>query len=827
MIIARREFLKLLGVTAGAVGLGGCLDDWFVPDDLVALAQRGPGIESFAQTVCGLCEGRCGLTVRLVDGLPVGVKGNPRHPLNRGGLCPVGQGALEVLYAPGRLQTPLRRGSDGALHPVGWDEALDEIAGRLRRLVAEGEGHRVALYTREPDQLWLDLARRFLHALGSANLAGPHGAAAVPYRLMQGLDALPGIDLARADLVLSFGLDLFEDGPAPVHAISALVGSRDTGERAALIHVGTRMSPSSSKAEERVAVRPGTHGALALGIAHVLVREGRYDRRFVAEHTAGFEDWTDRRGRRRTGFRRLLLERYYPDRAARLCGCDPARIIQLGRRLARAGRPVALVGGEAACGSNASWTAMAVHALNALLGSFERPGGLALGPPIPLTPLEPLPEPAAGEEHDLFAPRPGSSAFGVDPVAALIAGSDGAKTPVEVLVVSGGDPLYESPAADRLRPAMERIPLVVVCTPFVDDTAAAVADLVLPSPVFLETWEAFTTPATVPFSVLGLAHPVVEPLFGGRHPGDVLLDLARRVGAPVDAALPWEAYETYLRHRIEGLVTSGQGTVISGSFEEAWVDYLEERGWRFLEQGSSETFWADLAREGGWWNPELPHHDKARLFATPSGRFEFHSSALEERFRELGAAGGEVPAESDEALTRGIAALGLVADLDEACLPHFEPPLTPGEGDVLAVPFRPMTARGSLAAVSPMVLEMFGYPVLTGWETWAELSPETARELHLADGDRVSLEAQGGAAIEAVVRVRPGAVAGVAHLPLGLGHRGLAGVGAGVGANPLDVVAGVEDPLSGELSPAPTRVRVRLLERRRHGGPAPLAEGIA
>jgi len=160
-------------------------------------------------------------------------------------------------------------------------------------------------------------------------------------------------------------------------------------------------------------------------------------------------------------------------------------------------------------------------------------------------------------------------------------------------------------------------------------------------------------------------------------------------------------------------------------------------------------------------------------------------------------------------------------------MPHFEPPRDLGEGDLVAIPFRPVTSRGTLAAVSPMVLEMFGYPLLSGWETWAELSAETAHEMDLADGDRVSLEAEDGAAVEAVVRVRPGAAAGLVHLPLGLGHRGLGGVAAGIGANPLDVIAGGRDSLSGALSPAPTRVRVRLIERRRHGGPAPIEGGHA
>ena len=120
-----------------------------------------------------------------------------------------------------------------------------------------------------------------------------------------GIGQVPGFDLGKADLVMSFGLDLFEDGSAPLHAISSVVGSRATEERAALLYAGTRLSSGSSKAEIYVPIEPGTHGALALGVAHVLVREGNYDKAFVAEHTFGFDDWGDDRGRERLGFRRL------------------------------------------------------------------------------------------------------------------------------------------------------------------------------------------------------------------------------------------------------------------------------------------------------------------------------------------------------------------------------------------------------------------------------------------------------------------------------------------------------------------------------------------
>ena len=86
MILARREFLQFLGISTGAVGLSACDNDWSTLDRLIEKARLGPGEERFRHTICGLCEGGCGVTVRLVDGLPVGLKGNPRHPLSRGGL---------------------------------------------------------------------------------------------------------------------------------------------------------------------------------------------------------------------------------------------------------------------------------------------------------------------------------------------------------------------------------------------------------------------------------------------------------------------------------------------------------------------------------------------------------------------------------------------------------------------------------------------------------------------------------------------------------------------------------------------------------------------
>jgi anaerobic selenocysteine-containing dehydrogenase len=762
------------------------------------------------------------MTVRLVDGLPVGLKGNPHHPLNRGGLCPVGQAGLDVRYSTARLRTPQRQGQ-GGLEPTTWETALEEIASRLRELRGANQGQRVALLTGTADQLFLELAQQIAHSMGSPHVARLDETVVTPYLLSQGTDEAPGFDLEHSDLVLALGFDLYEDGPAPLHAISAMVGTRPAERRTTLIHVGTRQSPTASKAEEHLVVRPGSYAALALGVAHVLVREGGYDRDFVAQHTFGFDDWTDERGERRLGFRRLLLERYYPERAAQLCGLDAASIVRVARRFANASSPIALIGGAATSATNTTWTVLAVQALNALIGAFDRPGGIFFPRAIPMQPLPPLPEAASDLGSSLFAASESNAAlFGIDPVEALADAVLSDSNPIDILFVAECDPAHQSPAWPRLLEAFERVPLVVALTPFLDETARR-ADIVLPTHVPLEDWRVSTTPATVSFSVLGIARPVVESI-DTRHAADLLLELAGR-SAPESAemaALPWKTYEGYLEDRLEGLAISGEGAIVTGSFEEDWKHFLEERGWRFLEHKRPQDFWRDLTHNAAWWNPVRAQTDLPRLFATPSGRYEFHSQTLERRLRELGSRVDGTSAEEDS-LRVAARALGLQVESDEVCLPHYEPALEGGEGPLTLLPFRPITARGEFGSNSRMLMEMFGYTVFSGWQTWAEFSSETAHALDVEDGDLVALESDRGS-IEAVVRVMPWGAAEAVHVPLGLGREV---EGRRIGANPVDVVPLLRDPISGALALDSTRVNLRLVRRRQHGGPAPRHGGHA
>ena len=303
MLLPRRDFLRLMGGAAGATAVGSCGKLWRVPDKLVELAQRGPGIESHLNTVCGLCEGGCGMTVRLVDDLPVGLKGNPQHPLNRGGLCPVGHAGLDVLYSPqpSHVQPLRRNGPTASCEPTRpGRKRFAEITSRLAELrTAERRRHRIALLSGEPDLLFGDqLAARFAagagleqHRGGRGDLASPSVPAHPRHRPNPRLRPcrLRPRPLLRPRSVRG------RPGTACTRSPRWSAAAPTVDARGAVVHIGTRLSPSAARAEERVlGDAPAPHGAVRSRNRPGPGARGALRRCASSASTpSGFEDWTD------------------------------------------------------------------------------------------------------------------------------------------------------------------------------------------------------------------------------------------------------------------------------------------------------------------------------------------------------------------------------------------------------------------------------------------------------------------------------------------------------------------------------------------------------
>jgi anaerobic selenocysteine-containing dehydrogenase len=775
MTLRRREFLKAVSGAAAAAGCGPLLACRARAASKARRAEPPPrgAPESWVVSTCGACPGGCGIRARLVAGRLVGIAGNPLHPVNRGGLCPLGLAGAHALYHPDRVRGPLVRtgaGGSGELRPATWDEALAVVTARLRDLRERGLSHTVALVDGTRG-LSRQVAARFLAAYGSPhhlcgrpwNDLGP----SAPLRAMQGVEAAAVHDLENAAFVLAFGSGWLEGAASPVGAARAYAIARRgrRSGRVRVVHVEPRLSTSAARADEWIPIVPGTEGTLALGLMHMVLREGLESREFLEEWSTGFEP-----------LRAAVLRDFDPESVSERTGVPVATIIRVARHFAST-RPAVAIGDErGGPGAQSPATAIAIHALNAVVGAVHAPGGVLVPPEPPLDPLPAAPRDEAAARGLSFPGISEPDRAGGD-LAALQAWLEGGGAhPVHLLMAYGSDPIAALGGGERARAALRRVPFLVSFASFLDETAR-LADVVLPDHVYLEKWQDDPTSTPRGFPVLGLRRPVLPPRHDTRHAAEVLAQLGRGSGGAAGEALRWRDFVEVVRRSARGIHRSGRGALFDVPDAEAWVVTMETNGWRASAFGSFDEFWQGLEARGGWWDPLYDFGERGRVLRTPSRRFEFAplAGALEEH------------------APRGRAALLAAADVP-ASYPlrlHLYP-LFAAFGD----------SQGPL----PWVQDVLGRELGESWCTWVELAPSDAAGLGIADGARVKVESAAGA-VEGRARVYPGVRPGVAAMPMGPG-----GAGGGTCRRALAGGAGaLVGPAPGRATPAraDTWVRVR------------------
>jgi anaerobic selenocysteine-containing dehydrogenase len=738
------------------------------------------------KTTCALCPSGCGLDVRVVDGKAVKIEGNPLHPLNQGVCCLKGQASLELLYSPERIERPrVQTGSRGSgdWKEISWEEALSLLAGKLSELRQAGEAHSLALIHGDTRGQQRSLIHRFAEAYGTPNVISRESLGEQAVRqacfLTQGVRGLPVYDLNNANYVMTFGGNLLESSRNVIGALASLAFMRrGRPQRGKLVAAHPRLSLTAIKADEWVPVRPGTYAALALGMANVIISSKLYDEAFVRDFTFGFEDFEDEAGARHMGFKRLVLDRYSLDRVASITGVAAETIARLAGEFATNRPAVAVLPTETAelCSGNSLYTALAIHALNALVGSIDTPGGV-LVQRFPAVAEWPAYTPDEAALVGLAQERLDGAGTGAFPLAASayaeLAGRILAEKPypVKAVLLLNANPVYDLPGS-RFAEALLKAPFVASFASTLDESAAH-ADLILPASTFLEVWGDDYLEGTG-FAGVSLRRPVVEKVHDTRDPADVLLELAGRLGGPLAEALPWSRYEDLVKAR-----WSGDGL--------DWAK-LEENGcW-------SEMVYFNAAPGSQAWGRVV---GQDRLNAPQDGRFDLFSRELFALF-----AGGQ----AGEAL-------------DLACLPHFElPARTAGLAAEADYPFllvtQPLiTQAQTWAGILPTLQDCYGLQVNARWSSWVEINPRAAEALHIHDGDLVWVESPAGR-IQATARLYEGIWANALYLPPGLGHRSLVRWGRNasenlvVGANPNLLAAPASEAISGQAILSPVRVKV-------------------
>jgi anaerobic selenocysteine-containing dehydrogenase len=792
----RRDLLLAAGAAGvGTSILGGCHgeDPFALTKPAVpGAADWARGEERYVATACGQCGAGCGIQVRVVEGRAVKVEGLTSCPINRGGVGPRGLSAPQVLYDPDRIREPLRRtGSrgSGGWEPIGWDEAIALLAGRLGALRERAESHRLGILSGRERGFLPELWRRFAEAYGTPNLFDARstndGAQLAAMRFMQGVEEVPAYDWENTRLVLSLGSGVLDASCQLLHFVRARGHHRGGEGRARVVHVGSVHSRTAMMADEWIQARPGTHGAFALGMAHILVRDGLHDADFVEQHTLGFDTWTDAAGREHLGFAQLL-EEYTPERVAKICELRAAKLEEIAARLAEIRPSFAFSGKEDLRASNGVQSALAVHALNALLGAIDRPGGLLVERPAPLSDW-PEVEPDDVAQEGLAQPGILSGAFRppFDALPARLLGE--ARGVLDTLLVYYANPVYARANPRRWREALAEVPYIVSFSPFFDETTAEFADLILPDESWLERWEDSGAAPSQGRAVFTFRQPVVESLYATRNTADVLIGLAGELGDEVAAAFPFQDMKDAFKKRIIGLYKAKTGSIV----ESKGSDFLT----RFYE-------------EGFWYDESYAYEDWERVLLTESGRFEFFSHSLWAALEESATGRGLSIDELARELTGE-------ADPDRLCLPGYRPLATDGDParyPLLLLPYRAGNYSQGYGSSLPWLGELAAWRGRPLWCTEVELHPETARPLGIVTGDRVRVLSTAGQ-IEGLARLTVGVRREIVHIPQGGGHTAGGRYAKGWGANPMELVsADLLDPLGGSSPLQGTRVAIVRLE---------------
>jgi anaerobic selenocysteine-containing dehydrogenase len=763
--ISRRTFLKV-SAAAGTVLLASRfirpsqVNEPNAAPDSPSDNTEGVVTEKWVPTSCLNCTTRCATIIRVVNDKAVRIAGNPLSQVSEGEICPRGHIGLQVLYDAVRVTHPLKRTNpakgrdvDPGWMEISWSQALNEVSSRLKALRDKGEPHKLALFTGLNATSDEDLIYRLAAAYGTPNVipneALDREAEKLGRWLADGNYSHIAYDTGQTNYILAFGASIIES-EKPLARNLRMWGKirRERPNRAKVVVIDPRYSVTAAKADLWLPINPGTDGALAMAMAHVIISEELHDTQFIEKWTTGFGD-----------YKTLVLENYSPEKAAAITGISADTIRQLAREFARTKPAIAWVGRGVSGWPNGSYTAYAIFCLNALAGSIDVPGGIIYqeNPNY-----RPMPEPTEDSIAKDGKTRPrldlpkASLLSAAEPATNQVADSILNDNPYAVEMAIGFNTNFNmaAPGVKRWDEALKKVPYYVHIAPFVSEMALY-ADLILPSSTFLEQWGYDHSPPGSGFAELKIKQPAVEKRFDTRIIADTVFDIAKDLGGTVAASFAGIGDDA------EGFARYRTGTIIP---------------------------WAEFTEKGVWVGPAYQYRKYDSIFKTPSKKFEFYSGNLENLAKKVGQTTGDK-------LT---------------FLPHYE--VAEFLGDEKSYPFVLTSYQPTLTLengnqdypwAEEILLVMHG----VGWTNFLEMNEETAQKLGIRDKGMVWVESPFGR-LKLRARVIQGMLPGVVAIATGQGHYAPGQWQKGIGVNPNELIGVGYDRLSGQSTFFNTRVRV-------------------
>jgi anaerobic selenocysteine-containing dehydrogenase len=840
--ISRRGFVKVTAATGAALALGTGLTP-----DLRALAQTGKAagadMGQWIPSTCQGCTSFCSKEIYVVSGRAIKIRGNSRSKLNGRSSCPRAHLALQQVYDPDRLKTPVKRtnpkkgrGEDPKFVPISWDEALNTIADKILELRKNNETQKYLLlrgrYTFMADIIYDQMTK----IIGSPNNISHSAICAEaekfgPY-YTEGYWDYRQYDVVNTKYMIIWGADPLSAN-RQVSYYSSVWG--DVVGKATIAVVEPRLSATAAKADEWLPIKPGNDGALAAAIAHVLLTKGLWYKDFVGNFKDGKnlfvagqevdpETFEEKYTYGIVQFWNLELKDKTPEWAAKVTGLPAEQITRVATDFGKAA-PNALswVGGGPVMQVRGAYASMICHCLNGIVGGCDNVGG-ALVSNKEYTGKFPEPDEFCDEVANkgkkyakidqrgrkewpcITQGRPGSSVI-TNNVADAILKKDPYDIKVAIAYMNNFN--FSCTQPERWDRALATIPFLVHITTNASEFSWF-ADILLPDThgVF-EKW-AWMKSIGNGYQHVTLLQPSIKPMWE----------------AKVDETeIPWLLGEKLAAKGFDNLLRycktvkdpeTGKEPQNDKEFALYCVKSTTQNLWDPAKYQGGDKFdgWEAFRKAGVWNSAPYPYRKRWGAMNTKTKKFEFYSetlkAALEEHAKKHNTTVDDI-----------LEVSGYQARGEKAFIPHYEEPTTAGdekEYPFLFVDHKSRLNREGRSANCTWYHEFKDVdPGDVAWGDVAKINPVDAKKLGLNNGDKIRLVSPTGK-LECTAKLWEGAQPGTVAKCYGQGHWVYGRVASKVfgkvprGGNNNDVLPAVYDRLSGAtVRHAATRVKIEKI----------------
>ncbi len=612
--------------------------------------------------VCLNCSTVCGIQGYVIDGRLVKIGGNPQDPNNGKSLCAKGQSGPTINTYADRLLYPMKRvgaRGEGRWQRITWDEAYTEIATRIRKAIDEGKPEEVAIQigrSRIAEEM-----TRFLNAIGSPSLFNHRSLCSSNKRAANyvslGETDWESPDFERAKYILNFGANFYEAHQGAIHAAKRIIRGRyDNGAK--LVTFDVRLSNTAGRSDEWFAPIPGSDGAVALAMAHVIMREGLHD-----------AAWLDTWSNVKSADLKIWLARYTPQFAAEVSGLEAADIERVAIEFAKAApRAVAFTNRGSGAHYNGFNNDRAVILLNAVVGSIGQVGGYCytveptrVPPQVFAQPLPVPPAPTAKSAIENPPQWPLANKWQRMKVGQIVyRGLQEGRGKLQVLMsYTVATPQTWPEGRSRVVDVLKSEKLVPfhVCSDVVYSEQAHWADMILPDASYMERWGFDTRNNMELRDYVTLRQPIVPP------PGecvsfvDSMIELGKRISPETAKYFNFKNHEDWLAQRCKGLTArvgeDGFGYMVKhgvwqdmskpkyyglynwaltdAEFKDTRVDEATQIIWRkaadgresavgLMVAGSARRGFLTPSRKFSVYHPDIEAAAKAQSFAEDGGK---------------------------------------------------------------------------------------------------------------------------------------------------------------------------------------------------------------